>query len=234
MEELQRELATTAEFEDRPVEPEATEPPLVGAVDQAFLGRNTPTHAVSAAVVYRGETLVDRAVTVTPVERPYIPGLLAFREAGPIVSSLAALDRTPTVLLVDGSGRIHYREAGLATHIGVLYDVPSVGVAKSLLCGEPARPVDALAAGERVPIAGAGRMETTDIVGYAYQSRQYPGSTRINPLYVSPGHRTSAERAVDVVAEQCAGYKLPEPIRVADRLAGARARTLGETPRGSD
>ena len=232
MEELQRELSRVARFEDDfAFDPErvgTTSGPLVAGVDQAFLTDAAPERAVSAVVVLRGEAVVERVHAVTPLSIPYTPGLLTFREGGSILAALAQLETDPDLLLFDGSGRIHFREAGLATHVGVLVDHPSVGVAKSLLCGEPREPVEELPEGSRVAIEADGRMELErgTVVGYAYQSRQYPDSKRINPLYVSPGHRVSAETAVDLV-ERCGGeYKLPEPTRLADAYADEVKREL--------
>jgi len=234
MEELQRGIGRTARFEDDlPFDPERVgtrSGPLVAGVDQAFLTDAEPERAVSAVVVLRGGAVVERVHAVTPLSIPYVPGLLSFREGGSIVAALRELETDPDLLLFDGSGRIHFREAGLATHVGVLVDRPSVGVAKSLLCGRPREPVDELAEGARAPIEADGRMETEPgtVVGYAYQSRQYPGSRRINPLYVSPGHRVSATTAVDLV-ERCGGdYKLPEPTRLADAYADEVKREVSE------
>jgi len=221
METLQREIAAAATFEDETeITPDDVRDgnALVAGVDQALLLDGEPERAVAAVVVARGGEVVERAHAVTELPIPYVPGLLAFREGGPILAALDALDADPDLFVFDGSGRIHYREAGLATHIGVITDTPSVGVAKSLLCGEPRDSVDGLAEGERVPIDGDGRMPTDEVVGYAYQSRQFD-SGRVNPLYVSPGHRLSAESAVEMVAACGGRYKLPEPTRRADAYA---------------
>ena len=220
MERLQAEIAAEATFEDAAELAPAgvrSGDAVVAGVDQAFLD----DRAVSAVVVLRGGEVIARESAVTPLSMPYVPGLLAFREGEPIVAALEALDVDPDLLVLDGSGRIHYREAGLATHVGVCFDVPAVGVAKNLLCGRPRRTTDALGAGERVPIEADGSMSAPDgtVVGYAYQSRQYPDSTRINPLYVSPGHRLAAGTATDLVAACGGEYKLPRPTRLADRYA---------------
>jgi deoxyribonuclease V len=198
--------------------------PLVAGVDQAFLDER----AVSAVVVARGDEVVERAHAVSPLSVPYVPGLLSFREGGPILDAFAALETVPDLALFDGSGRIHFREAGLATHMGVVLDVPSVGVAKSLLCGEPAEPVDGRPEGWRTPIRADGDVTAPEgtTIGYAYQSRQYESSRAINPLYVSPGHRVSTETAVDLVAALGGGYKLPEPTRRADTYADEVKREI--------
>ncbi len=211
---LQRELADRAVFED-----DLPEVGTVGGVDQAF----DDDAAVSAAVVVREGETVDKATARRETNLPYIPGLLAFREGRAVVASLRRLETTPDAVLVDGSGRIHPRQVGLATHVGVAVDVPTVGVAKSLLCGKPRRSVERLDEGERVAIEADDSVGAPDgtTLGYALQTKQYApeASTTVNPVYVSPGHRVSAETAAEVVADACDGYKLPEPVRRADALA---------------
>jgi deoxyribonuclease V len=229
MESLQRDVAAAASFVDafefdaaRVGRPEG---PLVAGVDQAFLD----DRAVSAVVVLRGDEVVERAFAVTSLEIPYIPGLLSFREGGPIVDALSNLDADPELVFFDGSGRIHYREAGLATHIGGVFDVPAVGVAKNLLCGTPDDAVDDLTEGERVPVVADDDVTAPagEGIGYALQSRQYDSGTQsINPLWVSPGHRVGAETAADVVLATTAGYKLPEPTRLADAYADEAKREV--------
>jgi deoxyribonuclease V len=213
---IQHEIAERAVFDDDHGSVET-----VAGVDQAFAQNGDV--AVSAAVVLRDGEMVDTAGARRETRIPYIPGLLAFREGEAVVASLRALETTPDIVLVDGSGRIHPRQAGLATHVGVALDIPTVGVAKSPLCGEPCRSAEGLGEDERVAIVADDGVDAPKdtTVGYAYQSKQYSedAATTVNPLYVSPGHRVSAETAVDLVAEACYGYKLPEPVRRADALA---------------
>jgi deoxyribonuclease V len=196
--------------------------PIIVGVDQGF--RDGGERAVSAAVAVQDGQVVDRARAERSVELPYIPGLLAFREAPAVLDAVRGLSVDPDCLLVDGSGRIHFRQAGLATHVGVVLDRPAIGVAKSLLCGTPRRalPTDGLPAGARVAIEADGEVDGAEapVIGYAFQSRQFDGARHVNPLFVSPGHRVTAATAVDIVARCCAGWKLPEPIRLADRAAG--------------
>ncbi len=228
MESLQHDIAATAVFEDDlDVDLASTtfgEQAVVAGADQAFDG----DRATSAIVVMRGDDVVERVHATEPTEIPYIPGLLSFREGGAILSAFERLESEPDIVLVDGSGRIHFREAGLATHIGVTLDVPAVGVAKSLLCGRPRQSLDApLSEGERVAIEADANVTALDgtVIGYAVQTRQYDsGSRHINPLYVSPGHRVGAETAADVVAQCATEYKLPEPTRLADAYAGELTR----------
>lgn len=201
----------------------ATDAPIVVGIDQAF----TEATAVSVAVALQDGDIVDTATGRAAVSIPYIPGLLSYREAGAILAALTELSVTPDLLVLDGSGRIHYRQAGIAVHVGVLYDVPTIGVAKTLLCGDlGASLTEPLSTGRRIPITADDDVEpvvTEDpdwpLLGFAYQSRQYgnPEHQAINPVYVSPGHRISAGTAVDAVAATVGEHKLPEPIRVADR-----------------
>lgn len=237
MKALQEEIAEAATFEtdlafdparisqgqqtlDQATGAHHSEEPIVAGVDQAFPDDD---HAASAVVAMHGGTVIEQVTAVEPVEIPYIPGLLAFREGSSIASALEALSVEPDLLLVDGSGRIHYRQAGLATHIGVLFDLPAVGVAKSLLCGRPTGPTDGLDEGGRVQIAADDEVTAPagTTIGHALQTRQFDSPNRsINPVYVSPGHRIDAAAATEIALASCAGYKLPEPIRRADALAG--------------
>ena len=191
--------------------------PLVAGVDQAFLD----DRAVSAIVCLRGGEIVERTHAVAPLEFPYVPGLLSFREGGSILAAFAELETEPDLVCFDGSGRIHFREAGLATHIGLALDAPAIGVAKSLLCGTPRESLDDRAVGTRVAIETDEEVSAPPgtVIGYAVQTKQFSGTRYINPLYVSPGHRVSAGTAADLVLALTGEYKLPEPTRQADAYA---------------
>lgn len=232
MEAIQRDIAREAVFEDTigfdpaavTVGAPTSETPIVAGVDQAFLD----DRIVSAIVLMRGNEILTRTHTTTPIEFPYVPGLLSFREGGPILDAFETLTTEPDIVVFDGSGRIHFREAGLAVHIGVALDLPAIGVAKTLLCGQPVAPTENLAAGERVEIVAEESMTTPEgtTVGHALQTRQYPNSHRINPVYVSPGHRLSADTATAII-DRCRGeYKLPEPTRLADAAAENAKETI--------
>ncbi len=237
METQQRNLAAEAVFEDdgcpspEAVELESsldldtratvpTDDPIVAGIDQAF----EDDTAVSAVVAIQNRQVVETVCGRTPLSIPYIPGLLAFREGEPIIEALEALTVEPDLLVFDGSGRIHYREAGIATHVGVLYDIPAIGVTKNLLCGTPERSLeDPLPAGTEIPIRANDEVEAEPgtLLGYAVQTRQFPNPEvrHVNPVYVSPGHRVGADTAVLLLEALGAGYKLPEPVRLADRAA---------------
>lgn len=218
--EMQKAVAKRARFASDGL-PETASRTVVG-VDQAF----TDTEALSVAVALQDGEVRERSIGRAPLRMPYVPGLLSFREGEAVVDALEGLTVDPDLLLCDGSGRIHYRQAGLATHLGVLFDCPAVGVAKQLLCGQPSTSLAVhLQEGEKREIVADDEVEpvTTEDhewprIGCAYQSRQFPNPERrhVNPLYVSPGHRMTAMEAIERVAEHCRGHKLPQPIRLAD------------------
>jgi len=179
-------------------------PRWIAAADASFDERS----AYGVVVLWdakRGEAVESHAARLR-LAYPYVPGLLSFREAPVLLRAIARLTRVPDLLLVDGQGLAHPRRFGLACHLGLLLDLPSVGIAKSLLAGEhfpvPAR------AGSHRPLLMRGRQ-----VGWVLRSR-----TGVKPLYVSPGHRVSMARALALAKSFRGPYRIPEPQRLADRL----------------
>jgi deoxyribonuclease V len=161
--------------------------------------------AVGGVVVLdRKMEVIQERTALARVKFPYVPTYLAFRELGPILKAARGLDFD--VLLIDGQGMAHPRRAGLATHVGVLLDRPTIGVAKNILCGGVEREVRV---GHPAPIILEGEK-----VGYALKARE---GTR--PIFVSPGHRVSLEGALEIVMKCLKGYRLPEPVRLAHILA---------------
>ncbi|MFQ6015169.1 MAG: deoxyribonuclease V [Anaerolineae bacterium] len=178
----------------------------VAGVDVAFKG----DRAQAAAVILDYPTLTPfgQSVVELPVEFPYVPGLLAFREAPAILAALENLPQEADLLIVDGHGLAHPRRLGIASHVGVLLDTPSIGCAKSILCGDHALLGEER--GSRALLYHGG-----EVIGAAVRTRE-----GVNPIYVSIGHKTDLETAIDLVLHCCHGYKLPEPIRWAHRVAG--------------
>jgi len=173
---------------------------LIGGVDQAFVG----DCVISGVVVLRCGSLevVERVYAVQPVVFPYIPTFLGFREGPAIVSAYKRLESVPDVLLVDGAGLNHPRSAGLATHIGVVLDVPTIGITKKILCGLGEEPAGV---GEANPLVHKGER-----VGWLLKSAR-----RSRPIVVAPGHRVSLETSLRIVKGCLSGHKLPEPVRLA-------------------
>ncbi|MBM3288465.1 MAG: endonuclease V [Candidatus Eisenbacteria bacterium] len=188
----------------------------VAGCDAASLGGDL----IAAAVVYDLEAreIVEVASARGPAPFLYVPGLLSFREVPVLLAALSGLRTTPQAILCDGQGRAHPRGFGLACHLGLLLETPSVGVAKSRLIGDASEP----AARRGSSTALLDRGET---VGRVLRTRD-----GVRPLYVSVGHRITLEDSVRLVLRTGMGYRLPEPTRQADRLVRglsreARART---------
>ncbi len=146
---------------------------------------------------------------------PYIPGLLSFRESPIALEALKQVETVPDVLLIDGAGMAHPRGFGIASHLGVLLDIPSVGVAKSFLYGRYDK-TQTLAPGISTPL----RDKSEEVIGAVVQTK-----LRTNPLFVSPGHKVSVDSATRLVLECLRGYRLPEPTRQAHNLITAYRKT---------
>lgn len=176
--------------------------------------------AVGAVVVVRYPSLevVERVSVEAPVAFPYVPGLLSFRETPVLLGAFERLRHTPDLLMVDGHGYAHPRRFGFACHLGLLLDLPTIGVAKSRLIGEAE--VVAGPRGSRGSITDNG-----EVIGSMLRTRQ-----GVRSIYVSVGHRIGLAAAERWVLASGAGYRVPEPTRLADRLAGeAKRRMLAAT-----
>ena len=186
----------------------------VAGVDAAFL----PGRIVAVAVVlrYPDLALLEEGAAVAPLTFPYVPGLLSFREGSAILAAIARLTHSPDLFLFDGQGIAHPRRLGIASHIGVLLDRPAIGVAKSRLVGEA--DLDALGPGKGSRLS---LRDGDEVIGSVVRSR-----SKVRPLYVSPGHRTTLEDAVTWTLACCTRYRLPEPTRLADKAAARHKREL--------
>ncbi len=189
----------------------------VGGVDLSYPG---PWEGVGAYVSVARGTLRPLAAEThrCEVAFPYIPTYLAFRELPvllPLLRRVRERNRLADVILVDGSGILHPRHAGIASHLGVLLDHPTVGVIKRLLYGRV--DVKGMARGEMRPVRDP---ETGDVIGMAVKTHE-----RADPLYVSIGHKVDLAMAVRLVLELAKGHKLPEPIRRAHELCTRAARS---------
>ena len=197
------------------------QPRLVGGADASYDRVDRRVYGAVAVFTYPDLTLVEEATLDGPCPFPYIPGLLSFREAPIIVEIWKKLTRRPDVLLADGQGIAHPRGLGLAAHLGLLLDIPTIGAAKSKLVGEGEEPGQE--AGAATPLSWQGR-----VVGWILRTRK-----GIRPLFVSPGHRVSLTDCRRITLGCVRRCRLPEPLRRADRLsrlerAAAQARAGGE------
>jgi deoxyribonuclease V len=165
---------------------------------------------VGAAVVVLNFPELDVVAQSTATRRvtyPYIPGLLSFREGPVILDALDRLDRKPDLLIFDGQGIAHPCRLGIASHIGLLSDFPSIGCAKSRLCGQYQEPD--VERGSHVAL-----MDHGETIGAIVRTR-----TNVKPVFVSIGHRVGLKTCIDVVLACCKSYRLPETTRKAHRLA---------------
>src|SRR4051794_10197845 len=171
----------------------------------------------AAVVVVRAGTfeVVERAGVVAEARFPYVPGLLSFPEAPAVLEAFAKLERRPDVVLCDGQGLAHPRRMGLACHVGIWLDLPTVGCAKSRLVGEYEEPGPER--GARAPLLDGG-----EVVGAVLRTR-----SRVRPLFVSVGHRCDLESAVAVVLDTTVRYRVPVPARLAHERVNEMRRAAG-------
>ena len=156
-------------------------------------------------------TVIDQQVARLPTRMPYIPGLLSFRELPALLEALALLKHPPDLAFVDGHGIAHPRRLGIAAHFGVATGLPSIGVGKSVLIGEAKIALHDMR-GAFTPLRD-GKTQ----IGWLLRSK--PGCL---PLVVSPGHRVAMPSAPELVMRFVTTYRLPEPTRLADRIASRR------------
>lgn len=203
--ELQLELARLVETRDR-----LGVIRRVAGVDVGFDKANGLTRAAVAVLAFPQLDPIEDALATCPTRFPYVPGLLSFREAPAILAALERLAEPPDLLLCDGQGIAHPRRFGIACHLGILTDLPSIGVAKTRLVGTHAEPGPARGAWTVLEHHG-------EAIGAVLRSR-----AGTKPIFVSPGHRVSLARAVELVMACTTRYRLPETTRRADRLASRR------------
>lgn len=191
-------------------------PRWLAGLDMGFEQAGAITRA--GAVLLEAGTLrpVRTAVARVPTTMPYIPGVLAFRELPALIAALRLLDAEPDLVFVDGQGISHPRRLGVAAHFGVVTGLPTIGVAKRRLVGDALPPGPAR--GDHAPLSLDGVQ-----VGWVLRSK--PGCL---PLYVSPGHRVSVAAALAETIACLGRHRLPEPTRLADRLASRRGAVQSE------
>ena len=200
--ETQRRLAERVEREDRlgPVH-------TVAGVDVGFEAGGSITRAAVVVLDFPSLAPLEEAVARVPTSFPYVPGLLSFREGPAVLAAVAQLRQRPDLMLYDGQGIAHPRRLGIASHLGLLLDIPSIGVAKSRLTGHHEEPGDAKG-------AWAPLWDKEEMIGAVLRSRQ-----GVAPLYVSIGHRVCLETALHWVLACTPRFRLPETTRRAHKLA---------------
>lgn len=187
---------------------------LVGGADQSMETRGSIGYGGIVVLDARTLESVAEATAVVPLTFPYVPGLLSFRELPVLQAAWTRLEVRPDVLIFDGHGLAHPRRFGLACHGGVLFGLPTIGCAKSILVGEHG-PLGS-ERGSTAPLEHKG-----EVVGMAVRTR-----SGVAPIYVSPGHRMDLETAVEIVLATATRYREPETTRRAHRLVNDLRRSL--------
>jgi deoxyribonuclease V len=175
--------------------------------------------AIGCVVMYRFPEMeeIERSYAIAPLEFPYVPGFLSFREIPVLLQALRKLREMPDLLFCDGQGYAHPRRLGLASHLGVVLDLPGIGCAKSILLGTHERVP--LKAGSWVPLAD--EKANGEHIGAAVRTR-----TGVKPIYVSQGHRVSLKTAIRLTLAVSDGFRIPRPTRDADHYAGEIKRKV--------
>jgi deoxyribonuclease V len=206
--ELQKQLAfeviRTDDF-DAPVK-------TVAGIDLGYDAKNDTSRAVVVVLSFPELELIESAEALLPIQFPYVPSLLSFRETPVAIKALEKLETAPDLILCDGQGIAHPRRFGIACHIGLLTNKPSIGVAKSILTGKFENLGEAR--GSVAPL-----ISKKEQIGAALRTKD-----KTQPVYVSVGHRISLETAVSYVLQCAPKYRLPETTRLADKMASYRKR----------
>jgi deoxyribonuclease V len=202
---VQNQLRSQVILEDR-----LSSVQTLAGVDVGFEDDYRLTRAAVVVLSFPELRVLESAIAKVPTGFPYVPGFLSFREIPAILEALKQISIQPDLLFCDGQGYAHPRRLGIASHLGVLIDQPTIGVAKSRLAGIYNE--IPLNKGEWTPLVDQG-----ETIGAVLRSRN-----RVKPLYVSSGHRISLATAIDWVLRSLTQYRLPEPTRLADKLASRK------------
>ncbi|MEN8129248.1 MAG: deoxyribonuclease V [Pseudomonadota bacterium] len=206
--EIQKHLRHRVINEDR-----LGEVNTVAGVDVGFEDQGSVTRAAVVVLSYPELQLLDRVIACTPTQFPYVPGLLSFREIPAVLKAFEDLETVPDLVLCDGQGIAHPRRFGIACHIGLLTNLPTIGVAKSRLVGTHAElPQER---GSHVPL-----LDKDEQIGVVLRTRK-----GVRPLFISVGHRITLATATRYVMGCTPRYRLPETTRWADRIASRRGST---------
>jgi deoxyribonuclease V len=182
----------------------------VAGVDMGFFENGKMSRAAVAVLSFPDLQVIETSVAYRPTIFPYIPGFLSFRELPAIIDALEKIRTIPNIILCDGQGIAHPRRFGLACHLGILVDIPTIGVAKSWLIGKHEELPETR--GNWQPL-----IHNYETIGAVLRTR-----TKVKPLYISSGHRISLTTAIDYVLRCTPKYRLPETTRIADKLASDR------------
>lgn len=179
---------------------------LIGGCDQAFFGNKI----ISVIVVLDKENkLIEKKYAIKDIVMPYIPGYLAYREMPAVLEAYNKLEHKPDILMCDCNGILHPRKIGMASHIGIILEIPTIGISKQKLVG---------IANEEKKIIHDGQILGSEIITKEHAK----------PVYVSPGHMISMKTAEKVVREWLTGHKSPEPLHIAHKIANSLKKKISQ------
>ena len=187
-------------------------PQYIAGVDVSISRAREEATGAVVVLDYPGLRVVEAKVIRDKINFPYVPGLLSFREAPLLLRACQVLEKMPDLIVVDGQGIAHPRRIGLASHLGLFLDVPTIGCAKSRLCGSHETP--GTEPGEYTDL-----MDGDEVIGVVLRTK-----VGIKPVYISIGHKIDLRTAIYWVLECCKGYRLPEPVRIAHQAAGGNLK----------
>jgi deoxyribonuclease V len=182
----------------------------VAGVDMGFAEDGKISRAAVAVLSFPALEVVETSIAYRPTEFPYIPGFLSFREIPALLDALQKIKTIPDMILCDGQGMAHPRRFGIACHLGLIVDIPTIGVAKSWFIGQYKALADSK--GSWQPLIDQG-----ETIGAVLRTR-----SGVKPVYVSAGHRVSLATAIEYTLRCTTKYRLPETTRIADKLASSR------------
>jgi len=201
--EIQKNLSARVVTDD--AIPDVT---YIAGVDLSVMKASNTATASVVLLNYPDLDIVDIQTTAGKLEFPYVPGLLSFRELPLTLAACEKLSITPDLVIVDGQGIAHPRRFGLASHLGIVMNIPTIGCAKSRLCGSYTEP-------ENEPGDYSLLVDKDEIIGAVLRTKH-----KVKPVYVSIGHKISLDTAMRWIIDCCRGYRLPQPTRLAHLAAG--------------
>ncbi len=203
--EIQKELAAQIDVGDG-----IGTPSLIAGVDVSGANEERIAKAAIVMLDYPDLNVIDTVTIEAEVNFPYVPGLLSFREMPLLIKVLEKLDAVPDLVLVDGQGIAHPRRLGLASHLGLFLDIPTIGCAKSRLIGTHGELSDKAKTWTEL-------FDGNEVIGAAVRTK-----IKTNPLYISVGHKISLPKAIYWTLQCCKKHRLPEPTRLAHQAASGK------------
>lgn len=206
--DIQRELRDRIVLKD-----DAIEIDLIAGADCSYSKKDRLMYGAICVLTYPEMELVEKVEVGDEVKFPYIPGLLSFREGPCLLKGFERLKSSPDLIIFDGQGIAHPFSLGIATHLGIVLDRPTIGCAKSRLIGRYKEPINERGAYSYL----YGKKEK--IFGVALRTRK-----DVKPVFVSPGFKIGFKKSIEIILSCCKGYRLPEPLRLAHISSNSKRR----------